>query len=96
MGLRLASDFQTSDGLWQPYLKLNYWHGFGGRDVVRMDRDELVTWKGYNAIEVGGGVVAKFNQRLSLYLTADYTADTGDAGRDRETVEGNLGLRVSW
>ncbi|MGS1077609.1 autotransporter family protein [Pseudoxanthomonas beigongshangi] len=96
VGLRLAADFPTSAGLWQPYLKLNYWHGFGGRDVVRMDRDELVTLKGYNAVELGGGVVAKFNDRFSLYLTVDYTADTGDAGRDRETVEGNLGLRVSW
>ncbi|MGN6223861.1 autotransporter family protein [Pseudoxanthomonas sp.] len=96
VGLRLAADFPTASGLWQPYLKLDYWHGFGGRDVVRMDRDELVTLKGYNAIEFGGGVVAKFNDRLSLYLTADYTADTGDAGRDRQTVEGNLGLRVSW
>lgn len=67
---------------WQPHLKLN------------RDRDELVTLKGYNAVELGGGVVAKFNDRFSLHLTADYIADTGDAGRDRETVEGNPGLRV--
>jgi hypothetical protein len=41
-------------------------------------------------------VVAKFSDRFSLYFTADYTSDTGDEGLDRETVEGNLGMRLSW
>lgn len=96
IGMRFSVDFATARGLWQPYLKLNYWHGFGGQDEVRFDADRIVTEQKYNAIEFGGGVVAKFNGHTSLYLTADYTTDTGDAGLDRETVEGNLGLRIAW
>lgn len=96
VGLRLAADFPTAHGLWQPYLKLNYWHSFEGRDVMRMDTDAVVTRQMANAVEFGGGVVAKFSDRFSLYFTADYTSDTGDEGLDRETVEGNLGMRLSW
>jgi autotransporter family porin len=96
VGLRHSADFTTASGLWQPYLKLNLWHGSGGRDVVRVDADELVTWKGYSAVELGAGVVARFNDRFSMHATADYTVDTGDAGSDRRTLDGNLGLRLSW
>ncbi len=96
VGVRLSADFATAHGLWQPYLKLNYWRGFGGRDEVRFGADRIVTRQEYNAIEFGGGLVAKFNAHTSLYITADYTSDTGDEGLDRETVEGSLGLRVAW
>lgn len=96
IGLRLSADFPTTQGLWQPYLKLNYWHGFGGQDEVRFDADRIVTQQRYNAVEIGGGVVAKLTSRVSFHFTADYTTDTGDGGSDRETVEGNLGVRIDW
>ncbi len=96
IGLRLSADFPTDSGLWQPYLKLNYWHGSSGEDRLRFDQDLIVTEQGYNAVEFGGGVVAVLNAHTSLFLTADYTADTGERGQDRETLEGNLGLRIDW
>lgn len=96
VGMRLSADYATARGSWQPYLKLNYWRGFGGQDEVRFDADRIVTQQKYNAVEFGAGLVAKFNEHASLYLAVDYTSDTGDEGLDRETVEGNLGLRVAW
>lgn len=96
LGLRLSADFPTSRGLWQPYLKLNYWHGSGGEDRIGFDQDLIVTEQGYNAVEFGGGVVAVLNAHASLFLTADYTTDTGESGQERETLEGNFGLRVHW
>lgn len=96
IGLRLSSDYETTRGLLQPYLKLNLWHGFSGEDRIAFDATVISTDHEFNAAEVGGGLVAKINEHVGLYLVADYTVDMGDQGEDRETIEGNLGVRVDW
>lgn len=96
IGLRLVSDYDTARGLLQPYLKLNLWHGFGGEDRIAFDTTVISTEQAFNAVEFGGGLVARVNEHVGLYLVADYTVDMGDDGEDRETVEGNLGVRVTW
>ncbi len=95
-GLRLAGDFEGTRSRWQPYLKANLWHGFGGDDTVRLDADAVVTEQRYSALELGGGVVARFNPHVSLFFVLDYTRDLGDADEKRRTWEGNLGLRADW
>jgi outer membrane autotransporter protein len=96
VGLRLSGNYETSGGLLQPYLKLNYWHGFGGEDIVRFNADAISTQQRFNAIELGAGLVAQFNANASVYVVLDYTTDTGDEGRERRTVEGNVGVRFTW
>jgi autotransporter family porin len=95
-GLRLTSNHDTTHGWVQPYLKLNVWHGFGGEDRLRFGTDLVVTEQDFNAIEFGGGVVVRFNDRFSMFVVADYTIDAGDDGEERKTFEGNAGLRVAW
>ncbi|MGH8085458.1 MAG: autotransporter domain-containing protein [Lysobacter sp.] len=94
IGLRLLRDRPTAHSGWQPYLKLNLWNGFGGADRIRLDADVVETRHGSSALEFGGGVVVRFNEHFSSHLTADYTTDLGDD--DRETIEANLGVRVTW
>lgn len=96
VGLRLSGDYQTSAGLLQPYLKLNYWHGFDGEDRVRFNTDAISTQQAFDAVELGAGVAAQFNAHTSVYVVLDYTADADDEGRDRKTVEGNVGVRITW
>ena len=96
VGLRLSGDYQTSGGLLQPYLKLNYWHGFGGEDRMHFNEDLVRTRQEYNAFELGAGLVAQLNQHAGLYFVVDYTTDTGDKGEDRKTIEANLGARFTW
>jgi autotransporter family porin len=96
VGVRLSADYQTSAGLLQPYLKLNYWHAFGGEDRLRFDTDIIETDQQFDAVELGAGLVAQFNANTSMYLVLDYTTDADDEGRDRKTVEGNVGLRITW
>lgn len=54
----------------------------------------MKTKTGTTAIEVGGGVVAKLTERVSFFGTGDYLFDV--AGQDKEAVEGNLGLQLTW
>lgn len=95
-GLRLAGNYDTSGGWVQPYLKLNIWHGFGGEDRLRFGSDTVVTEQSFSAIEFGGGVVVRFNDRFSMFVVADYTVDSGDDGEERKSIEGNAGVRVAW
>ncbi|MDR6871486.1 outer membrane autotransporter protein [Bosea sp. BE125] len=41
-----------------------------------------------------GGVIAKLSSAVSLYAAGGYT--TALDGKDRRSVQGNLGLRVTW
>jgi type V secretory pathway adhesin AidA len=95
-GLRLAGSYDTSGGWVQPYLKLNIWHGFGGEDRLRFGSDLIVTEQSFSAIEFGGGVVVRLNDRFSLFAVADYTVDSGDDGEERKSFEGNAGVRIAW
>ncbi len=95
VGARLTGSFESDAGTqWQPYLKANLWYSPSGTDEVSFDADEVKTKIGTTAVEVGGGLVAAISDRVSLFGTGDYTFDIG--GQEKEAVEGNLGLQVSW
>ena len=96
IGLRLSVDYDTSAGLLQPYLKLNYLHGFSGEDRLHFNTDIVETDQQFDAVELGAGLVAQFSANVGAYVVLDYTVDADDEGRDRKTVEGNVGLRITW
>lgn len=96
-GFRLAGDYGLADNGWQPYFKLNYWHGFSGEDRIDIGGDPLTSEQAYRALEVGLGVVGRFNRHISAFAVADYTRDLGsDAQKERKVVEGNIGLRYDF
>ena len=95
VGLRLFGDFAVADGdSWQPYLKANLWYSSSETDTVSFGADEIKTKVGTTAVELGGGIIAKFSDRVSLFGTGDYLFDV--AGQDKEVIEGNLGLQLAW
>ncbi len=96
-GLRLAGDYQLGDSGWQPYFKLNYWHGRSGEDRVQFDADVITSTQRSRALEAGVGVVARFNRSISAYAVADYTRELGGSrNEERRVIEGNIGLRADW
>ncbi len=96
-GFRLAADYTLADNGWQPYLKVNYWRGFSGEDRIDIGGDPLTSEQAYRALEVGVGVVARFNANVSAFAVADYTRDLeSDAQKERKVVEGNIGLRYDF
>ncbi len=97
VGLRLAGDYQLADNGWQPYFKVNYWHGRAGEDRIQFDSDAILNAQRSRALEAGVGVVARFNRSISAYAVADYTRELGgDRNEKRRIIEGNIGLRADW
>ncbi|ATU91718.1 autotransporter domain-containing protein [Phyllobacterium zundukense] len=94
LGFRLQGKYQTSSGLFQPYVKANLWHNFGGTDAVLFGPDAITTESESTSLELGGGIVHDFSEKVSAFAVADYTFDLD--GGNREIFEGNIGLTVKW
>ena len=94
IGLHLEGDVTLGDIDLEPYLKANLWHGFGGTDSVSFGSDAIDTAIGGTSLELGGGVVAKLSENVSLFATGDYTTNIG--GPSQHVLEGNVRLRIKW
>jgi len=76
---------------------VNYWQTFDGEDRINFGTNQLTNQQGARALEVGVGVVARFNANVSAFAVADYTRDLeSSAQKERKSIEGNLGLRLDW
>ncbi|WP_193222779.1 autotransporter domain-containing protein [Stenotrophomonas rhizophila] len=97
VGLRLAADYDLAGNGWQPYVKLNYWQTLDGEDRIDFGDNRLTNQQGSRALEVGVGVVARFNANVSAFAVADYTRDLeSSAQKERKSIEGNIGVRFDW
>ncbi|MDX3935442.1 autotransporter domain-containing protein [Stenotrophomonas sp.] len=97
VGLRLAADYTLAGNGWQPYVKVNYWQTFDGEDRITFATNQLTNQQGSRAVEVGVGVVARFNANVSAFAVADYTRDLESSEqKERKSIEGNIGLRFDW
>ena len=94
LGLRLQGNFETGTGVLQPYLKANLWHNFSAEQTIGFAGDPIATDIDGTSLELGGGLVARLNQKLSVFATADYTTDL-DGGK-KEIFEGNIGFNIKW
>jgi len=95
IGARLQGGFQVGSTQLQPYLKLNLWHNSDRTDKATFDAADIIATKfGGTSLEIGGGVTARLSSAVSLYASGGYTTATD--GKDRHSVQGNLGLRVTW
>ena len=94
IGARLVGTYVAGETTLRPYLKANLWRNFGATDRTAFGSVVLPASFGATALEVGGGVIATVSQNVSLFATADYTTNLN--GPHGQTIEGNLGLRVTW
>ena len=97
LGARLQYTGRDGTTLWQPYAKINLWHGFAGTDRATFGTSAPVENRfGDTALELGAGVTARINQNTSLYAHADYRwSVAGD--RSRQTAaQGSFGIRVNF
>ena len=95
IGARLQTSFLIGSSQIQPYLTANLWHNFSRTDKVTFDAVDVIPtrFRG-SSLEIGGGIVAKVTSNVSLYAAGGYTTALGD---DKgHSIQGNLGLRVTW
>jgi outer membrane autotransporter protein len=93
LGLRLHGSDATA--AWQPFLKLNLWHTFGGSSgAVFGIADTVSTERQASALEVGVGVTGRINDRVAVYAGL---ASTRALGTTRlHSVQGQLGMQLRW
>ncbi|WP_353192324.1 autotransporter outer membrane beta-barrel domain-containing protein [Pandoraea pnomenusa] len=99
LGARLQYTRQDERGtLWQPYARINLWQTFSGTDSARFGQSSptVDTRYGDTALEVGGGVTARVNQRLSFYGQASYRWSVGGGSNRRTATTGTVGIRYHW
>ncbi|HMF67369.1 MAG TPA: autotransporter domain-containing protein [Phyllobacterium sp.] len=94
LGFRVQGKYQTSAGLFQPYVKANLWHGFSTTDSVLFGSDAITTEGESTSLELGAGIVHEFTEKVSAFAVADYTFDVD--GPEQKIFEGNIGLTVKW
>lgn len=95
LGARLIGTYRTPSALLQPYLKINVWHDFSGSDdLIFAASDVIATQRRATAYEIGGGVTATLSQAVAVFAAAGYTGSLD--GNRRETIQGNLGVRLTW
>jgi len=95
LGARLKGEYRVSSTPVEPYVRANLWHTFQGEDAVTFDdSDTLRTQHRSTQAQLGLGIAARLSSDVSLYLNADY-ARSLDA-QPQESLQGSLGVRISW
>ncbi|MES2710733.1 MAG: autotransporter outer membrane beta-barrel domain-containing protein [Pseudomonadota bacterium] len=97
VGARVQYTGNDGTTLWQPYAKVNLWHGFGGTDRATLGASAPVQNRyGDTALELGAGVTARINRTTSLYAHADHRWSI-DGERSRQTaVQASIGIRMNF
>jgi outer membrane autotransporter protein len=95
LGLRLEGETRMYGVRLQPFVLANLWYGFGGIDsTVFNDTVALATPFQGTSLELSGGVVARFADQVGIYARGSYSTNVG--GSFRQTIGGQLGVRVNW
>ncbi len=95
LGVRLAGRFDAARSEWQPYLRVNLWHYFGGTDDVTFaGATQVPTSVSATTAQFQIGIVAKVSARGSVFANAGYTTNVN--GEHRSIVAGDVGARWKW
>jgi outer membrane autotransporter protein len=100
VGLRIKGDIPTAAGRLQPYARVSVYRASSGADLVDFVGPAAVTRisgaTGYTATEVAGGFSLALTPATSVYAELGRTAGTGGDTRVKSSVQGTIGLRLSW
>lgn len=95
VGARLQTSVSIGSAQLQPYLIANLWHNFSRTDKITFAATDVISTRFTgSSLEIGGGIVAKISPGVSLYATGSYTTALSDD--NGHSIQGNLGLRVTW
>ncbi|MGF6721303.1 outer membrane autotransporter protein [Paraburkholderia sp. GAS41] len=95
LGVRLAGRFDAAGTAWQPYLRVNLWHYFGGTDNATFTGTTVIpTSVSATTAQFQLGIVAKVSARGSAFANAGYMTNVN--GERRSIVAGDVGVRWRW
>lgn len=101
IGVRFAGDMMTSLGRFQPYARVNLWHGFGGTDsatfVGPAGAATISSRVGYTSTELAVGATLSVTKAVSLYGEVGKLFNTGGSdARVKTSVQGSLGVKFAF
>ena len=101
IGVRFAGDMMTSLGRFQPYARVNLWHGFGGTDsatfVAPAGATTISSRVGYTSTELAVGATLSVTKAVSLYGEVGKLFNTGGSdARVKTSVQGSVGVKFAF
>ena len=95
LGVRLKGQYRVGGTPVEPYVQANLWHTLDGEDAVTFDEvDTLRSQHRATQAKLGMGLAARLSDDVSLYLNTDYARSLDS--QPQESLQGSLGLRISW
>lgn len=95
LGVRLKGQYRVGGTPVEPYVQANLWHTLDGEDAVTFDEvDTLRSQHRATQVKLGIGLAARLSDDVSLYLNTDYARSLDS--QPQESLQGSLGLRISW
>jgi outer membrane autotransporter protein len=100
IGVRVKGDIATGAGRLQPYARLNLYRASSGSDVATFvgpaASTPIASASGYTTTEVAGGFTLALTPTTMLYGELGRLFSSGGDARVKSSVQGSLGVRVSW
>jgi outer membrane autotransporter protein len=95
LGVRLKGEYRVGGTPVEPYVRANLRPTLGGEDAVTFDDiDTLRSQHRATQATLGVGLAARLSDDVSLYLNTDYARSLDS--QSQESLQGSLGLRISW
>ena len=95
LGVRLKGQYRVGGTPVEPYVRANLRHTLDGEDAVTFDDiDTLRSQHRATQATLGVGLAARLSDDVSLYLNTDYARSLDS--QPQESLQGSLGLRISW
>jgi outer membrane autotransporter protein len=100
LGVRVKGDIATSAGRLQPYGRVNVYHATSGTDVATFAgpaaSTSIASATGYTSTEVAAGATLALTPSTTLYGEVGQLFSSGGDARVKSSVQGSVGVRLSW
>lgn len=99
LGVSIKGDIATGAGRLQPYVRVSVYRASSGADVVDFvgpTGARIASASGYTATEVAGGFSLALTPATKIYGEIGRTFSAGGDARVKSSVQGTIGLRVSF
>ncbi|WP_333853213.1 autotransporter-associated beta strand repeat-containing protein [Leclercia sp.] len=101
IGARLVGDYDTHNGKFQPYGRVNLWQGFGGTDKVTFSNSggntTLSSSKQFSTTEVAAGMTWTVQKDFQVYAeVGSHFSNSSDKTHYRTPVEASLGVKFGF
>jgi outer membrane autotransporter protein len=100
LGVRVKGDLSTRAGRLQPYGRFNVYYAGSGTDIATFvspaASTRIASATGYTSTELAAGMTLALSTTTTLYGELGRLFNAGGDVKVKSSVQGSLGLRVSW